>query len=124
MVCEKRGVIPYAPESLSAFSEGYKLAQYQDDGSGEVYFINKYSDNLIRYDPASREFTELEIAKDSLETYISSLYINPQGDILVCMDGQDSISTKNDFASYTGKFVFDVPEKEENASEPGGAPFW
>ena len=69
-----------------------------------------------------RTLTELEIAKDSLETYISSLYINPQGDILVCMDGQDSISTKNDFASYTGKFVFDVPEKEENASEPGGAP--
>ncbi len=121
---EERLVRVDAPESLSAFPEGYKLAQYQDDGSGEVYFINMYSDNLIKYDPASREFTELKIAKDSLETYISSLYINPQGDILVCMDGQYSISTKNDFASYTGKLVSDVPEKEENASESGGAPFW
>lgn len=91
-----------APEKLSVFPEGYKLAQYQDGGLGEVYFANMFSDTLIKFDVSSGEFTELKIEKDSPETYISSLHINPRGDILACMDDQYRISTKNDFGPITG----------------------
>ncbi len=100
-----------APECLSLFPEGYKLARQYGSGARGAYFVNMFSDNLIRFDPMSGDFTELAIARDSQEAYISSLYINSQGDILVCMDGRYRISTKNEFGPVTGQFLSDTWEK-------------
>lgn len=76
-----------APGCLSAFPEGYKIAEYCGEHPGEVYFINMFQDNLIKFDAASRQFMELTIGKDNEESHIVSVHINPDGGILVNMDG-------------------------------------
>ena len=76
-----------APECLRAFPEGYKIAESCGGRPGEIYFVNMFQDNLIKFDTSSRQFTESTIEKGDDESYIKSVYINPDGNILVNMDG-------------------------------------
>ncbi len=76
-----------APECLRAFPEGYKIAESCSGRPGEIYFVNMFQDNLIKFDTSSRQFTESTIEKGDDESYIKSVYINPDGNILVNMDG-------------------------------------
>lgn len=98
IVFEKSGdglVRADAPECLSAFPEGYKIADYCDDNFGEIYFVNMFSDHLIKFDGRSGEFTELSIEKADEESYIRSVDLNQEGSILIGMDGQFYIREEN-----------------------------
>ncbi len=76
-----------APECLRAFPEGYKIAESCGGHPGEIYFVNMFQDHLIKFDTFSGQFTESRIEKEDDESYIKSVYINPDGRILVNMDG-------------------------------------
>lgn len=76
-----------APECLRAFPEGYKIAESCGGRPDEIYFVNMFQDHLIKFDTSSRQFTESRIEKEEDESYIKSVYINPDGRILVNMEG-------------------------------------
>lgn len=87
-----------APDVLSAFPEGYKIAGYSDDVKQDIYFVNMYNDKLIRLDVGSKEFFECNIQSDLDEMHVSALNINSEGNILIKTAESFYISKNNKYS--------------------------
>lgn len=100
-----------APDVLSAFPEGYKIAGYSDDVKQDIYFVNMYNDKLIRLDVGSKEFFECNIQSDLDEMHVSALNINSEGNILI-KTAESFYISKNNKYSVCPESMFSLNEPE------------
>lgn len=105
------------PDKLSEFPDGYKIAKYFNDKGREIYFSNKFNDNLVKFDVFEKEFSELSIVKNFQTSYVSSLNINSDEDIFIKMDEHFYLSKENEFKVFMYSLFLDKEQTESVSSE-------